>query len=208
MTTAGGRGDRPNVIHPSATITDDVELGSGNIIGPNTIIHGPARIGDDNWIVAASIGLPPDHRGWWMDQHPLLGVVIGDRNVVREYATIHAGIERVTEVGNDCFVMSKAYLAHDVVVGDAATISAGVLVGGHCSIGAGANLGMGAAVHQRLAVGAGCMIGMNATVTREVPAFAKAFGSPARVHGVNRHYLEQLGWSEDQIAQAARELGP
>lgn len=196
-----------NEIDATAIILGDVRMGSGNIIGPQTILQGPITMGDDNWMVACSIGLPPEHRTWWMDQvTPPVGVAIGDRTVIREYVTIHSGLEQPTEIGSDCYLMTKSHVGHDAVLGAGVTVSCSTLIGGHCTIDAGANLGLASVIHQRLRVGAGAMLGMNATVTRDVPAFATAFGSPARVRGVNRPYLERMGWSPEEIDAVAETL--
>jgi UDP-N-acetylglucosamine acyltransferase len=60
-----------------------------------------------------------------------------------------------------------------------------VLLAGHVRVGNAANLGLGASVHQGRYVGAGVMLGMSSVVTRDIPPFAKAYGSPARVVGAN-----------------------
>src|SRR6478609_8203738 len=87
-----------------------------------------------------------------------------------------------------------------VVIGDRATVAAGTTLAGHVRVGAGANLGMGAAVHQRRVVGPGAMVGMGAVVTRDVPPFAKAFGSPVRLVGVNTVGLQRSGADEGTVA--------
>lgn len=196
-----------NVIHPTAILEGDVRLGRNNVIGPQTILQGPVTIGDDNWITAAAIGLPPQHRTWWLDQQTdPFGVVIGDRNVIREYVTVHSGLEEPTRLGNDCYLMATVHVGHDVQIGDGVTLSVATVLGGHCHIDAGANLGLSVVVHQRLHIGQGAMVGMNSTVTADVPRFATSFGSPARVKGINRTYLELMGWSNGAIDAAAAEL--
>jgi UDP-N-acetylglucosamine acyltransferase len=180
-----------NSIHPTAQVIGDVRLGSGNVIGPLAVIIGPVTIGDNNWIGAgAIIGAPPEVRSW---QHPKDatqlesggGILIGDRNVIREYVQIHQGWHDVTRVGSDVFVMNQSYIAHDCIVDDHATLASSVLLAGHVRVGAGANLGMGSCVHQRCYVGNGVMLGMGSVVTHNIPPYAKAYGNPARVRGAN-----------------------
>lgn len=193
---------RPNdssSIHPSAVIGDGVELGTGVAIGPHAVVLGPARVGDRCWIgPGVVIGTPPEvsslhqSRGW-DGELDHAGVEIGEDTVVRELSTIHQGSARTTSVGARCWLLNRCYVAHDVQVGDDVTLSAGVSVGGHVRIGRRANLGMNASVHQRRLVGPGVMVGMGAVVTRDLPPFALAYGSPAHVRGVNAVGLQRAG---------------
>jgi UDP-N-acetylglucosamine acyltransferase len=82
-------------------------------------------------------------------------------------------------------------------------VACAVLIGGHGRIGAGSNLGLGAVLHQRLVVGPGAMVGMGSVVTKPVPPFAMAYGSPARVKGVNVVGMQRKGIAEDLIEAMA-----
>ena len=89
--------------------------------------------------------------------------------------------------------MNKVYVGHDGDIGDGVTMASSVTLGGHVSVGDKANLGLGAIVHQRRVIGPGVMLGMGAVVTRDVPPFAKAFGNPVRVQGVNTVGMTRQG---------------
>lgn len=197
-----------NSIHPSAIIEGDVTIGTGNTIGAHVVIYGPTVIGDDNWIgTGVVIGAPPEVRSF---PHPrdgvsaeARGVVIGNRNVIREYAQIHQGWKATTTVGDDAFIMNQVYVAHDCRLGDGATLASSVLLAGHVQIGAGANLGLGTSVHQGRYVGDAAMVGMAAVVTRDIPPYAKAYGSPARVVGANVVGMRRGGVADSVIADLA-----
>jgi UDP-N-acetylglucosamine acyltransferase len=188
-----------NHVHPTAVIADGVELGEGNTIGPYAVILAPARIGDGNWIGPhVVIGPPAEIRG--IDHGVEVpgsvvgtGVVIGSRNVLREYTTIHQGHYATTVVGDDCYLMNKVYIGHDNDIGDGVTMASSVTLGGHIQVGPGANLGMAAVVHQRRLIGPGAMVGMGSVVTHDIPPYALAYGNPCRVHGANRVGLERIG---------------
>ncbi|WP_336661725.1 DapH/DapD/GlmU-related protein [Leucobacter sp. USHLN154] len=188
-----------NDISPLAYIGEGVELGANVRIGPGAVLLGPCTVEDDVWIgPGAQIGAPPEmsslpqNAAWTGDlQHA--GVRIKAGAVIRENAVIHQGTYRETSVGARSWVLNRAYLAHDVVLGDEATVSAGVSIGGHCVIGDRVNIGMNAVVHQRRVIAAGAMVGMGTPVTRDVPPFAKVYGTPPRLTGVNAVGIERAG---------------
>jgi UDP-N-acetylglucosamine acyltransferase len=202
-----------NSIHPTALISKDVVLGSGNTIGAHVVITGPVTIGDDNWIgTGVVIGAPPEVRSWPhsnalagadTDSAAGNGVMIGHRNVIREYAQIHQGWKAETVLGSDIFLMNQVYVGHDCRLGDGVTLASSVLLAGHVNVGRAANLGLGASVHQRAVIGEGAMVGMGAVVVRDVPPFAKSFGNPARVQGVNTVGMQRSGASAASIDSLA-----
>jgi UDP-N-acetylglucosamine acyltransferase len=202
-----------NQVHDTAVIGPGVELGEGNVIGPYAVITGPCRIGDRNWIGAhAVIGAAPEIRGGdhglpWGGEPVGLGVEMGDDSTLREFTTVHSGTGRLTRIGSRCFVMNKVHVGHDGVIDDDVTLAANATLAGHVDVGAGANVGMASAVHQHRVVGPGAMVGMGAVVTRDVPPYAKAFGSPARVRGVNEVGMNRRGISADDIAALVERYG-
>jgi UDP-N-acetylglucosamine acyltransferase len=196
-------------VHATAIIGPGVELGVDAVIGPFVVLTGPCRIGDRAWIGAhAVIGAAPEIRGHepglpWGGETSDLGVEVGDDTTLRELTTMHRGTHRVTRIGSRCLVMNKSHIGHDAVIGDDVTLSPHATVGGHAEIGDGATIGMASTLHQRRLVGPGAMVGMGAVVTRDVPPYAKAYGSPARVRAVNEVGMRRSGISEDDIAALA-----
>ncbi len=200
-------------IHPSAFIGDGVTLGADVSIGPAAVLLGPLTVGDRVWIgPGAVVGTPPEisslhqDRGW-AGEAGHRGVTIGDDVVIRESVTIQQGSHRTTSIGDRTWLLSASYVAHDGLVGADVTLSAGARLGGHVVVGGFANIGMNATVHQRRIVGAGAMVGMATPVARDVPPFAKVFGSPARMHGLNEYVLRKIGASDETIAAIAAAYG-
>lgn len=185
-----------------AYIGTGVVLGRDVRVGPGAVLLGPCVIGDKVFIGAgAQIGGPPEmssrpQNAAWAGEIEHAGVRIEQNAVIREGAVIHQGTYRETTVGAGTWVLNRAYLAHDVVVGREATISAGVSVGGHCFIGDAANIGMNAVVHQRRFISTGAMVGMGTPVTRDIPPFAKVFGTPPRLFGVNEVGMVRAGYDQ------------
>jgi len=197
-----------NQIHPSAVIDETVEIGVGNIIGPFSVILGRTKIGDNNWIGPhVVIGTPPEDRKIHNYQN-LSGQVdgwisIGSRNIIHEHTSIQNPTLAITEIGNDNFIMHNVHIAHDNKIENFVTLAPGVALAGHVKINNYATLGLGVVVHQFRKIGLLAMIGMNAAVTKDVPNFMLAAGSPSRNLKVNLIGIQRQGF---QIASWCSEV--
>ena len=190
---------RETFIHPLAVVEPGCSLGSGNWIGPFAVIGGNVALGDDNWIGPSSvIGSPSQHRGYvseafeWLVPHlkyseySTHNVVIGSRNVVREFCTIQAPTSNsLTRVGDDNYFMTQAHIPHDCVVGDHVTLANSVQIGGHSVLHSYCTVGLGSDLHQYSIVGPYAMLGMGSVVKGVVPPFALMSGNPARLRRAN-----------------------
>jgi UDP-N-acetylglucosamine acyltransferase len=107
------------VIGPYAVIGDEVTLGAGTRVQHHASVLGPAVLGRDNHLFPfASLGTAPQDLGY-KDEPTRLEV--GDRNVFREFVTVNRGTVKgggITRIGNDCYFMSYAHVAHDCYVGN------------------------------------------------------------------------------------------
>ena len=201
-----------NNIHPTAVIDSTVELGYGNTIGPYAVILGNVRIGNDNWIgPQVAIGTPAQMRGGphqatWGGEISKALVEVGNNNVIREFVTIHSGTTEVTRIGDDCYFMTQAHVPHDAQIEDGVTLSNSAQLGGHTVIQKGANIGLGAVVHQRSLVGTRAMVGMGSVVTKVIPPFGMAYGSPARVRGGNIIGMQRAGFDSGLISKVVEAL--
>jgi UDP-N-acetylglucosamine acyltransferase len=201
-----------NVIHETAYIGPGVNMGTGNTFGPMCVILGPCTIGSDNWFAPhVSIGSPGEIRGaphpaTWANEESSTSLIIGDRNVFREFSVIHGGEFRGTSIGSDCYIMNNCYIAHDCQIEDFVTISGSVMMGGHSTIQSASNLGMNCTVHQKTVIGCLAMVGMSAVVTHHLPPFSLAYGSPARVHGVNKVGMQRASIPETEILKVEKFL--
>lgn len=200
-------GAHMNSIHPTAVIDPLVVMGTGNTIGPYTVILGNVFIGDDNWIGPhVVIGTPAQIRGGqhpatWNGESSTTSIEIGSRNVIREFATVHAGTVDTTRIGSDCYFMTQAHIPHDSQIDDGVTLSNSVQLGGHTIIQKGANIGLGAVIHQRSIIGCSAMVGMGSVVTKAVLPFGMAYGSPARIRGGNVIGMQRAGLADELIQQ-------
>ena len=95
--------------------------------------------------------------------------------------------------------MSYVHIAHDCVIGDQIIFANNTTLGGHVQIDDWAILGGFTAVHQFCHIGKHAFTGIFTAVTKDVPAYVLASGSPAVPRGINTEGLKRRGFSTDQI---------
>lgn len=86
-------------------------------------------------------------------------------------------------LGEHVVIMPNCTITHDDVIGDFATLAAGVALGGAVRVGAAAYLGMNASVRQGITVGESGVIGMGSVVLADVPEHQTWAGVPAHQLG-------------------------
>ena len=181
-------------------IGDGVTVGAGTWIGPHAVINGPTRIGTGNKIFQfASIGDAPQDLKY---KGELTRLEIGDRNVFREFTTMNRGTEHgggVTIIGSDNLFMAYSHVAHDCRVGSRCVMANYATLAGHVELGDWVIMGGYAGTHQFTKVGAHAFIGNNAAVTRDVPPYIMAVGTPAVPHSINSEGLKRRGFTPEQI---------
>lgn len=187
------------MIHPSAIIDPNAELGHNNYIGPFCLIGPNVVMGSGNRLEShVTIGTPAQHRDYFR-QAPG-HVRIGDNNIMREFVTINAGTVASTKVGNNVSMLIGSHVGHDTVINDCCNLGNNVALGGHSILGVGANLGLATVVHQYRVIGSYAMIGMNSTVTRDIVPFTIAFGSPCEALRLNRVGLQRAGVEAQELS--------
>jgi UDP-N-acetylglucosamine acyltransferase len=198
--TAGAQVAADAEIGPYAVIGPDVVIGSRTWVGPHALIVGHTTVGEDNRIFQfASIGEAPQDKKYRGEPTRL---VIGDRNVMREYCTISRGTtldQGVTRIGSDNLFMAYTHVAHDCVIGDNIIMVNLAMIAGHVQIGDWAILSGYCAVHQHCKIGAHAFLANNCGVTRDVPPYVMAVGNPAVPHSINAEGLKRRGFTADQI---------
>ncbi len=200
-------------IHPSALVDSGAELGKGVQVGPWTIIGPGVRIGDGTHIAShvlieqnttvgadcrihhgAVLGTGPQDLKYKGEETVL---VVGDRTVLREYATLNRGTaySRKTSVGDDCFLMAYSHVAHDCHIGNNVVLANAVNMAGHTTIEDWAIVGGLTAIHQFVRIGAHAFVGGASRTSQDVPPYTKAAGSPMKLYGLNSVGLDRRGFS-------------
>jgi UDP-N-acetylglucosamine acyltransferase len=212
-----------SLIDPTARVADgadiaaDAEVGPYCVIGPNVKIGSSVRllshvcvtgmttIGDRTIVYPfASLGTPPQsvhYRG------ELTRLVIGDDCVIREHVTMNIGTASgngVTRVGDRCFLMTGAHVAHDSIVGREVTFANNATLGGHCEIGDYVFLGGLCAAHQFVRIGESAIIGGLCGVFQDVIPFAAVVGHRGKIATVNRIGLKRRGFTSEAIHNVHR----
>lgn len=158
-------------IHPTAIVEDNVQIGDGTSI--------------------------------WDNVHIRHSTSIGKQCIIGGKSTIAYGVR----IGNRCKINSSVYICTEVTLEDGVMISAGTIFTNdrfpratspdlktlrssdpdeHTEstlVCEGATIGAGCIIGSNLVIGRWAMVGMGAIVTKSVPAFHLALGSPARSRG-------------------------
>lgn len=206
-------------IHPSAIVHPGAYLGTGVAVGPFAIIEDCVHIGDETIIDAgaqikrfttlgaknhvhsmACVGGEPQDLKFGGEESTL---VIGDRNRIREFSTIHRGTEGgggVTRVGSDNLMMAYSHIAHDCMVGDNNVLANAATLAGHVTVGNEVVVGGLSAVHQFVNIGDFAFIGGKTGVAQDVPPFMLAVGERATLRGLNLIGLRRHGFSSEEIS--------
>ena len=205
------------LVHPSARLADDVEvgaysiigehveIGAGTVVGPHVVINGRTRIGRNNRIFQfCSLGEIPQDKKYAGEPTRL---EIGDHNTIREFCTFNIGTAQdagVTRLGNHNWIMAYVHLAHDCQIGNHTILANSTQLAGHVHIDDYAILAGFTGVHQFCKIGAHVMTGVGSVLLKDVPPYVTASGDPAVPHGINSEGLKRRGFSSEQIMAIKR----
>ncbi len=180
------------MIHQTAIIDPQAELGSGVTIAPYTVIEGPVSIGENCRIgphchITGHTTIGPDssvHAGAVIGGEPQdydyggerSYTVIGAGCHLREYVTIHRGatLESTTRLGNNVMVMAFGHVAHNCSVADNVVLVNGVNLAGHVEIGTRAFISACTQVHQFVRIGELAMLGSDMHIRQDVAPYCMA----------------------------------
>jgi UDP-N-acetylglucosamine acyltransferase len=157
-------------VGPYAMIGPNVHIGDGTIVGPHAYIEKDTRIGRECFIAkGAVLGTDPQDLKYEGEETLL---IVGDRTTIREFATLNRGTR--------------------------ASGSTVVQMGGHIVIEDRATIGGLTAVHQFVRVGTHAFIGGGSRVSKDIPPYTRAAGSPCALYGLNTVGLERRGLTKEK----------
>lgn len=204
-------------IHPTAVVEKGAQLGENVVVGPLAYVAANVQLGDGsrlhhhaavegNTILGAGSEIYPFANIGAKTQdlkyqggNP--GVRVGERNVFREYVTIHAGTEAeaMTVLGDDNVLLAHCHVAHDCVIGSHIIASNNTVIAGHCIVEDYVVFGGVSGVHQFCRIGAHAMISAYAKIVQDIPPYMIADGQPAIIRAINRIGLERRGFERERI---------
>ncbi len=198
-------------IHPTAIIDQRVTLADGVSVGPYCVVSGDVTIGTGTRLIGHVHVKGPTVLGRENVLYPFVcvgyepqdlkyagqtaGVVVGDRNQLREGAVVHCSTsaDQPTTVGDDCFLMTNSHVGHDSLLHNHVTLVTGAVLGGHAVLHDNTFVGGNAGVHQFCRMGRmSFMGGGGASISKDLPPFCMADYKNA-VTGLNLVGLRRAG---------------
>jgi len=176
-------------IHPTAIVDKDAKIGKNVDIGAYSVVEGGVTIGDDTRLwqnvyvargttigksnqvhMGAVLGHEPQDRAFSGKPSYLK---IGDRNIIREFVTIHRGTQEGSEtvVGDDNFIMGLCHIAHNCKLGNNITMCNSSLLAGYVEVGDMVFMSGNCVAHQFVRLGKLVMVGGSGRIGKDVPPF-------------------------------------
>jgi len=211
MTRMASRIHPTAVIEPGAQLGEDVEVGAYACIGPSVVLGAGTRVHhhatvEGNTVLGVQCQVFPyaclggktqdlKYKGG----NP--GVRIGDRNVFREYVSVHEATDdgKFTLIGSDNLILAYSHVAHDCVLGNRIIMSNYAGLAGHVVVEDSVVVGAFGGVHQFCRIGAHAMLSACSKLVQDIPPFFIADGSPATVRAYNKVGLERNGYTPAQL---------
>jgi UDP-N-acetylglucosamine acyltransferase len=202
-------------IHPTAIVSPRARIAGNARIGPYAIVEEEVSIGEACEIAAHAVikRFTTLGRGNRIYEHAVLGgepqdvkfrnelsrLVIGDDNLIREYATLHraSGEGQETRIGSRNFLMIGVHVAHNCVVGDDNIFANGAALAGHITVEDHVFLSNNVGCHQFVRLGRYAMVGGKSKIVQDVLPFFTTDGNPPRVRGLNSVGLRRAGFSSE-----------
>jgi UDP-N-acetylglucosamine acyltransferase len=207
----------PTRIHPTAIVEPGAELADGVEIGPLAYVGPEVTIGAGTRLHHHAAVEGPTVLGRECQVYPFAciggktqdlkykggrpGLRIGDRNVFREYVSVHGATNdgEFTVIGSDNNLLAYSHVAHDCVLGHRIIMSNYAGLAGHVVVEDAVVIGAYGGVHQFCRLGAHAMLSAFGKLVQDLPPFVIADGIPATVRTFNKIGLERHGFSAAQL---------
>ncbi len=205
------------IVSPQAELGSDVEVGPYSIIGPNVqlgdrckihphvVVDGHTTLGSDNEVFPfASLGAAPQDLKFKGEPSTL---IVGTGNKIRECVTLHPGTAKgtmSTVIGNNNLFMANCHVAHDCRVGSNNVFANSAALAGHVTVQDSVILGGLVGIHQFCRVGSFVILSAGAMVPYDVPPYCMGQGDRCYLRGINVIGLERAGMTKEEVAEIRR----
>ena len=184
-------------IGPFAVIGKNVKIGDGCVIGPHVVLSGNTTIGKGTRIhCGANLGDEPQDVHFHGQES---FTDIGENCIIREYVTIHRGVEEGshTVVGNNVMLMAFVHLGHNCQIADNVIIANASLLAGRVEVGANAFISGQTLVHQFCRIGTRAMVGGGSKIRQDVVPYGIV--QEDAIQGINAIGLRRAGWKLEVV---------
>jgi UDP-N-acetylglucosamine acyltransferase len=198
---ANARIDPSADIGPWCVIGPEVEIGARTRLMANLFVEGATTIGEDNiFFPYSTVGVASQDLKYKGER---AYTRIGSRNRIREFVTIHRGTEGgglLTQIGDDCLIMTQAHVAHDCRIGNHVILGNSVGLAGHVLIDDWADVSPFSGVHQFCRIGRHSFIGPYSVIKQDVMPYSLSSSQPhVAVFGANSVGLGRRGFDANVI---------
>ena len=214
-------------IHATAIVHPGAELGRGVEVGPLCIVGEHVKLGEGTRLLGNVVVNGHTVIGKQCEFHPFTvigatsqdkkyrgepsSVRIGDRNVIREFVTIHRGTGEGSEtsIGNDNLLLAYVHIAHNCHIGNHVVMSNSAQLAGHVQVEDYAGIGGMVGVHQFVRIGKMSFIGGYSKLLKDVPPYFMIQGNPGYVRGLNVEGMKRRGVAREavnELKEAYRQL--
>jgi len=214
-------------IHPTAIVHPGAELGRGVEVGPFCLVGENVKLGEGTRLLANVVVNGHTAIGKHNEVHPFTvigatsqdkkyrgessSVRIGDRNVIREFVTIHRGTGEgsQTSIGDDNLLLAYVHIAHNCQIGNFVVMSNSAQLAGHVTVEDYAGIGGMVGVHQFVRIGKMSFIGGYSKLLKDVPPYFMIQGNPGYVRGLNVEGMKRRGVAREavnELKEAYRQL--
>ncbi|OGV55834.1 MAG: acyl-[acyl-carrier-protein]--UDP-N-acetylglucosamine O-acyltransferase [Lentisphaerae bacterium GWF2_52_8] len=182
-----------------AYVGPHVSIGKGCRLMPQCHVTGHTTMGENNTVFPfATIGSQAE------DYHVTGGATylkIGDNNIFREGVTVNTGTkdDSSTIIGNGCFLMANAHVAHNCELGNNVIMVVGSGLSGYVTVADKVLISGLSGIHQFCRVGRMAVLSGGSTISMDLPPFMIGDGRNGGVRGINKIGMKRNNFSEETI---------